>query len=111
MYTVKLDEAPRQLRSLIDAAIRGEVVLITTDNHETIQLIPVKRATQLRAFGSAKGLIHMDDDFDAPLDDFREYMARKSFSTLTVLSGSSVENLSIVSADTAFDRYGVSRLW
>src|SRR5262245_13071087 len=25
-------------------------------------------------FGSAKGLIHMADDFDAPLDDFAEYM-------------------------------------
>ncbi len=25
-------------------------------------------------FGSAKGLIIMEDDFDAPLDDFKEYM-------------------------------------
>jgi hypothetical protein len=25
-------------------------------------------------FGSAKGMIRMADDFDAPIDDFREYM-------------------------------------
>jgi Protein of unknown function (DUF2281) len=24
--------------------------------------------------GSAKGMIHMADDFDAPLEDFQEYM-------------------------------------
>ncbi|GAB4201201.1 MAG: hypothetical protein OHK0022_22960 [Roseiflexaceae bacterium] len=28
---------------------------------------------QPRRPGSAKGMIHMSDDFDAPLDDFREY--------------------------------------
>lgn len=27
-----------------------------------------------RIFGSSKGLIKMADDFDAPLDDFRDYM-------------------------------------
>lgn len=25
-------------------------------------------------FGSAKGKIHMSEDFDKPLDDFKEYM-------------------------------------
>jgi hypothetical protein len=27
-----------------------------------------------RIFGSAKGMIHMSEDFDAPLEDFKEYM-------------------------------------
>ncbi|MDM8567648.1 DUF2281 domain-containing protein [Candidatus Halobeggiatoa sp. HSG11] len=27
-----------------------------------------------RTFGSSKGLIKMADDFDAPLDDFKDYM-------------------------------------
>lgn len=27
-----------------------------------------------RVFGSSKGLIKMTDDFDAPLDDFKDYM-------------------------------------
>ncbi len=29
---------------------------------------------QKRQFGCAKGLIKMSADFDAPLDDFKEYM-------------------------------------
>jgi hypothetical protein len=37
--------------------------------------VPVKHARRPRRFGSAKGLIHTADDFDAPLDDFGEYMA------------------------------------
>lgn len=27
-----------------------------------------------RAFGYAKGKVHLSDDFDEPLDDFKEYM-------------------------------------
>lgn len=70
MYEVKLEEARAQLPSLIEAAVRGEVVLIATDDDQTVQLIPVKRTKPRRRFGSAKGLIHMADDFDTPLEDF-----------------------------------------
>ncbi len=75
MQQVKLDEATTRLPSLIDAAVRGEVVLITTDDRQTIQLVPLKHGRHPRRFGSARGLIQMADDFDAPLDDVREYMA------------------------------------
>ncbi len=61
MHQVNVDEATAQLPSLIDAAVHGEVVLITT------------HAKQPRRPGSARGMIHMADDFGAPLDDFREY--------------------------------------
>jgi prevent-host-death family protein len=74
MHQVALRDAPQQLSHLVDAAVRGELVLITTDNHEVIRLVAIKHVKQQRQFGSAKGLIHMRDDFDAPLDDFQEYM-------------------------------------
>ena len=74
MHQVNVDEATRQLPDLIDAAVCGEVVLITTDDQQTVRLVPVKHTKQPRRAGSAKGLIDMADDFDAPLDDFREYM-------------------------------------
>ena len=73
MHQIPLRETTHQLSHLVDAAMRGEVVLITTDNHETVRLVPIKHTKQRRQFGSAKGLIHMTDDFDAPLDEFREY--------------------------------------
>jgi antitoxin (DNA-binding transcriptional repressor) of toxin-antitoxin stability system len=75
MQNVNIDEATTQLLTLIEAAVRGEVVLITTHDQQTIRLVPIKHARQPRRAGSAKGLIHLADDFDAPLDDFREYMA------------------------------------
>lgn len=33
-----------------------------------------KNKIKERKFGCAKGLITMHDDFDAPLEDFKEYM-------------------------------------
>ncbi len=75
MHQVNVDEATTQLPSLIDAAVRGEVVLITTSDQQTVRLVPIRHAKQPRRPGSAKGMIHLADDFDAPLDDFREYMA------------------------------------
>ncbi len=74
MQQVKLDEASTQLPTLIDAAMRGEVVLITTEDERTVQLVPVERNKRPRRPGSAKGLIEIADDFDEPLDEFREYM-------------------------------------
>ena len=74
MHQVNVDEATTQLPTLIDAAMRGEVVLITTQDQQTIRLVPIKHAKQPRRAGSAKGMIRMSDDFDAPLEDFQEYM-------------------------------------
>ncbi|PIZ26007.1 MAG: prevent-host-death protein, partial [Chloroflexi bacterium CG_4_10_14_0_8_um_filter_57_5] len=39
-----------------------------------VQLVPLKQMLRSRKAGSAKGMIQMADDFDAPLGDFAEYM-------------------------------------
>ena len=65
-------EAKRRLRDLIAAAVRGETVLIQKDQ-TIIQLVPVNHPKPRPKFGSAKGLVHIADDFDAPLPDFEEY--------------------------------------
>jgi antitoxin (DNA-binding transcriptional repressor) of toxin-antitoxin stability system len=75
MYRVTCDEAQGRLLTLINAAIKGEQVLIFKDDQEVVQLVPVTRPERHPQFGSAKGLITMTDDFDAPLDDFVEYMS------------------------------------
>ncbi|NJO82758.1 MAG: DUF2281 domain-containing protein [Blastochloris sp.] len=75
MHQVNVEQAATQLDALIDAAVRGEVVLITTSDRQTVRLLPIQHGRQPRRPGSAKGMIHMADDFDAPLEDFREYMA------------------------------------
>lgn len=75
MYEVRLDEAKRRLLALIDAAIEGEEVLIVKDDQQVVQLVPVTRPERHPQFGSAKGLITVAEDFDAPLQDFAEYMS------------------------------------
>jgi antitoxin (DNA-binding transcriptional repressor) of toxin-antitoxin stability system len=74
MQQVSVDEAKTRLTDLIDAALNGESVSITTDDQQAVQLVPVKSNRRGGEFGSAKGQIWMSDDFDAPLEDFKEYM-------------------------------------
>lgn len=74
IYQIKQSELPKKFWHLIDAALRGEPVFIERDDKTLIQLIPLKQMLHPRKAGSAKGTVIMSDDFDAPLDDFAEYM-------------------------------------
>ena len=74
MQQVSLDEAQTQLGDLVDAAVNGDDVFITKDNQQVVKLVPVPQPKRHPQFGSAKGLITISDDFDEPLEDFKEYM-------------------------------------
>ena len=74
MHQVSLEEAKTQLPDLIDAAVGGEEVIIAKDPLHLVKLVPVPTTKPRPQFGSAKGLITMADDFDAPLEDFEEYL-------------------------------------
>ncbi|MEA3351414.1 MAG: DUF2281 domain-containing protein [Chloroflexota bacterium] len=75
MYQVTLDKAQTRLLDLVAAVFKGEKVFILTDDQKAVQLIPVEAPVRNPRFGSAKGLVIMADDFDAPLEDFDEYMS------------------------------------
>ncbi|MGI8589128.1 MAG: type II toxin-antitoxin system Phd/YefM family antitoxin [Chloroflexia bacterium] len=75
MTEVTLEEAQTHLADLIAAVRRGETVYIVGDEQDLVQLVPVSGADNYLQFGSARGLIRMAEDFDAPLEDFQEYMA------------------------------------
>ena len=52
----------------------GEDIIIAKDNRPLLRLTPLDAARQPRKPGSAKGqVLHLADDFDAPLDDFGPY--------------------------------------
>ena len=70
---VNYEEVKSRLPELIEAAKRGEKIIIAQDGKQVVQIMPVKSAHR-RKFGSAKGKIKLAKDFDAPLTDFREYM-------------------------------------
>lgn len=76
MIQITLDDATKRLPDLVDAAVRGEEVLITVEDTQgthLVRLVPVIWERPRPRFGSAKGLFEMSDDFDAPLPDFDEY--------------------------------------
>lgn len=74
VHQITLDEAKIRLLDLIEAAIKGDDVFILKDDQQAVQLVPVAPPVRHPQFGSAEGLVVMADDFDAPLEDFNEYM-------------------------------------
>jgi len=72
---VNIHEAKTQLSKLIQEALKGKEVIIAKGNRPVVRLDVLPGVRGRRAIGNAKGLIvGMSEDFDAPLDDFREYM-------------------------------------
>jgi antitoxin (DNA-binding transcriptional repressor) of toxin-antitoxin stability system len=74
MQQIDLNEAKKHLTALIEAALGGEEVVITQDDQPVLKLVRIPAPKTRRKAGSAKGLITMSDDFDAPLEEFEEYM-------------------------------------
>jgi len=74
MQRVNLLEASQHLSELIEAAMRGEEVIITKDEQPVVKLTPLLATQRRRQPGSAKGLVTISDDFDEPLEDFKDYM-------------------------------------
>jgi len=76
MLHVTVDAAAARLPDLMERAQAGESVVIVWDDH-AVQLVPIAPPKAVRPqprFGSAAGQVHMAPDFDAPLEDFAEYM-------------------------------------
>ncbi|HYW22342.1 MAG TPA: type II toxin-antitoxin system prevent-host-death family antitoxin [Nodularia sp. (in: cyanobacteria)] len=74
MTQIPVSEASQNLPELIEAALSGEEIIIMKENLPVIKLTPVFPVKRRPKFGSAKGMITISDDFDEPLEDFKEYM-------------------------------------
>lgn len=73
MHQVDFIEVRAHFPDLIEAAINGEEVLITRDDQPVLKIVRVEPARPRPKFGSAKGMVTIADDFDAPLEEFRDY--------------------------------------
>ena len=73
MKPVEITEAKEHLDELVDEVSRGEEVVIVKDDRPLVRLVPIREKRE-RRFGSAKGQIKIAEDFDEPLEDFRDYM-------------------------------------
>ena len=74
MYQIALTNEQTQLAFLIEKAAQGEEVIITDEKGSCFQLKPLFLQKPKPKFGSAKGLIQMADNFDEPLEEFKDYM-------------------------------------
>lgn len=75
MTTVTLEQAQAQLARLIEGLGPGEVITITRDEEPIARLMGTERIPRPpRKLGTLRGtVLSIAPDFDAPLEDFREY--------------------------------------
>jgi prevent-host-death family protein len=69
--TLQLAEAKTHFSEIVQKAMLGELIVITKENRPVVRLVAIKPAQ--RVPGTGKG-VWMAPDFDAPLEDFAEYM-------------------------------------
>ena len=74
MTKLDISQAKSNLSNLLDLAIKGEEIVITQDNKPIAKMSPIGSVLRPLKRGSAKGKVHMSDDFNEPLEDFKEYM-------------------------------------
>jgi len=73
MFQVNIHEAKTNLSKLIKKVVNGEEVIIARGNKPLVKLVYLQGDKPKRRLGSAKEQVTMAADFDAPLDDFKEY--------------------------------------
>ncbi|HUE74199.1 MAG TPA: DUF2281 domain-containing protein [Pirellulaceae bacterium] len=74
MKTHELSGSNVELLDLVNQARQGEDVVLTKDRHPVARIVAVTtNGRPTPRAGSLRGMIEMADDFDAPLEDFREY--------------------------------------
>ena len=78
MTIVTMEEAQANLPELIQKLAFGEEVVITENDQPVARLLasaPIIPFKKTRKLGTLQGtVLFMASDFDAPLDDFKEYM-------------------------------------
>lgn len=72
MQNIDINQVKQQLPKILEN-IEGTII-ITKQGLPIAKIVGIPNKKKKRQFGSAKGLIKISDDFDAPLDDFEEYM-------------------------------------
>ena len=75
MASITIEEAQLHLSELIDQLVPGQEMLVTRNDQPVAKLTRAPLQSWPCKAGSAKDkILWIAPDFDAPLDDFREYM-------------------------------------
>ncbi len=74
MIQTSIHEAKTHLSRYIRLALEGEEVIIAKGKQPLVRLEVLFPPGEKRRLGGGSGLIvNMPEDFDAPMDDFKEY--------------------------------------
>lgn len=78
MARLTIHEAQASLPDLVHRLAPGEEVILTENDQPVAKLVgatPSVKARQVPQLGTQRGsVLYMDPDFDAPIEDFKEYM-------------------------------------
>ena len=77
MMSLSIEEAQSKLRDLVRGLAPGDEVLIVEDDRPVARLLPAEQKLHRapRQLGTMRGtVLYMAPDFDAPLEDFKEYV-------------------------------------
>ena len=66
---VNVHEAKTHFSQLLARVSKGEEIVIARAGKPVARLVPLASGTTRRTPGSAAGLVHLSDDFDAPLPE------------------------------------------
>ena len=75
MTSLNIDDAQAHLRAIVATLQPGEEVTLTDNGQPLAKLVRTQRTSWPCKAGSAKDkLLWIAPDFDAPLEEFKEYM-------------------------------------
>jgi antitoxin (DNA-binding transcriptional repressor) of toxin-antitoxin stability system len=74
MTQIEFQQAKEHFNELMELAAKGEDVIIAKNDKPFVKITAMVKPKKKRTFGSAKGMFKVSSDFDAPLEDFAEYM-------------------------------------
>ena len=75
MTTLNLDEAQAHLREIVARLQPGEEIILTDNGQPLAKLVRTERTSWPCKAGSAKDkILWISPDFDAPMEEFEEWM-------------------------------------
>lgn len=71
--TIEIPQIQVEWMKLLEAASRGEEVILTRGAQPVAKLVQATAGEEDLRYGSAKGLVTIQPNFDDPIEGFEEY--------------------------------------
>lgn len=66
---INIHDAKTHFSKVINQVLKGDDIVIARGGKPLVRLVPYTEETEVRHGGQFRGLIHISDDFDAPLPE------------------------------------------